>query len=314
MINLDDILIENDCPVEAYLNNLDPGQSKKKARFNLLRVSREFGAAHYHDVPWGKLTYAHATALKAKLNSFDYSPGYINLLLCATRGVIRAARDMELMEDRRASKVLIGLKNIKGSRLPPGRLVENWEIKKILEVCTADEHERGLRDAVIIYCLRLGLRSSEVLALRVNDVLIEDKKGVLKVSGKNNKERRVPIPEKALKNLLEWIEILMENSTLSREDQHLNVALWQGWKIQHKKGLTYSGLRFIIGRLQELASVEKFCIHSLRRTFISYIIEVSDLATAQKLAGHASMQTTASYDRRPESRQRQAVEEWANDW
>jgi integrase/recombinase XerD len=47
------------------------------------------------------------------------------------------------------------------------------------------------------------------------------------------------------------------------------------------------------------AGLQPFTPHDLRRTFISNMLNLTDLATVSRLAGHEDTKTTASYDRRP---------------
>jgi integrase len=72
--------------------------------------------------------------------------------------------------------------------------------------------------------------------------------------------------------------------------------------------LTSQAVLFILQKRGKEAGVENFSTHDFRRTFISGLLDNTDIVTVQKLAGHASPELTSRYDRRGEETKRQAVQ------
>lgn len=81
----------------------------------------------------------------------------------------------------------------------------------------------------------------------------------------------------------------------------------KGGRIQHR-AMTDQAVYAMLRRRAEQAGVKEFSPHALRRTFVGDLLERGvDMATVQKLAGHASVTTTGRYDRRPETVKKQAA-------
>mgnify|MGYP002351421843 FL=1 len=73
--------------------------------------------------------------------------------------------------------------------------------------------------------------------------------------------------------------------------------------------MTHQAIYNMLNKRIEQAGIKDFSPHDLRRTFISDMLDAgADIATVAKMVGHASVTTTARYDRRPEKAKQQAAE------
>ena len=73
--------------------------------------------------------------------------------------------------------------------------------------------------------------------------------------------------------------------------------------------MTSQAIYNMLFKRAEEAGIKNFSPHDMRRTFISHLLDAgADIALVSKMAGHANIQTTARYDRRPEEAKRKAVE------
>lgn len=195
------------------------------------------------------------------------------------------------------------LKGVRGEAPERGRLISDGELAAMLAVCAADTSPAGARDAAMFALARsTGLRRAELAGLAMEDVTATEDGYDLRLVGKGNKARTAHAYNGTSRYLREWLDVRgTEDGPLFRRIRKTG-AMEAG-------RLSTDGLAFILAKRAREANLatDDLTWHDFRRTFVSQLLETDDLATVQKLVGHASPATTAAYDRRPEERRRQAV-------
>lgn len=170
----------------------------------------------------------------------------------------------------------------------PSALSES-DIDNLLEAPDLD-NEYGLRDRCMLELMySSGLRVSELVSLQINQ--INTNLGLVRLTGKGNKERIIPVGEEAL----HWLRVYLDQSRpgLRRQGKDTDAlflssrgtaisrqAFWQNIK----KYLLRAGIN------------TQYSPHSLRHAFATHLLNHgADLRTVQMLLGHSSLSTTQIY-------------------
>ncbi len=286
----------------VYVATLGSPRSRETMAAALRRVSRLLGADDPRRVPWHLMRWEHSQALRSALIAEGLAPATVNRHLCALRGTLRAAwrlGDMTHEDYARASDVA----GVKGSRLPPGRALSMAELRALFEA-TAGERPADVRDVALFAVLAgAGLRRAELCALDLQSwTLVIGVMGRLRVLGKGNRERSVPLPSEASSALARWMELR------GPKPGAMFHPIRRGGAIQRRR-MTERAIRLVCLRRAEAAALEPFGPHDLRRTYVSRMLDASgDHLTTSRLAGHRSPATTARYDRRGEAAEWAAVQ------
>jgi integrase/recombinase XerD len=164
------------------------------------------------------------------------------------------------------------------------------EITRMIESIDRS-HPQGTRNVAIIETLyACGLRVSELTSLRISHLYPELQ--VIRVIGKNNKERLVPIGQEALHQIQLYIEgdrnRMMNIDPVARDILFLN---------RRGKKLSRVMVFNIIREAAANAGINKtISPHSLRHSFATHLVEGgADLRAVQEMLGHASITTTEIY-------------------
>jgi len=179
------------------------------------------------------------------------------------------------------------IENPKKRRKLPTIITEN-EVMKLLESPDVKTN-KGLRDKCILELLySSGLRISELLNIKINEISKEKK--FLKIKGKGNKERLVPIGSSAMNLLIVYLDTYRLNIKISNNIDILFV---------NENGSIISR-QACWEMIQKYASIslinKKISPHNLRHAFATHLLNNgADLRTVQMLLGHASLSTTQIY-------------------
>ena len=164
------------------------------------------------------------------------------------------------------------------------------EIRQMIESIDLS-HPQGTRNVAIIETLyACGLRVSELTSLRISHVYPDLQ--MIRVIGKNNKERLVPIGDSALHHIRLYLEgdrnRMMNIDATSRDILFLN---------RRGKKLSRVMIFNIIKDAAAHAGITKIISpHSLRHSFATHLVEGgADLRAVQEMLGHASITTTEIY-------------------
>jgi integrase/recombinase XerD len=172
------------------------------------------------------------------------------------------------------------------------KLPDTLSVDEINELISAVDlsHPQGERNRTILETLySCGLRVSELITLKISDLFFEE--GFIKVTGKGNKERFVPIHYNAQKYITIYITEIRSHlkPTKSFEDTlFLN---------RRGKGLTRQMIFTILKELAVKINLnKKISPHTFRHSFATHLLKNgADLRAIQLMLGHESITTTEVY-------------------
>lgn len=248
---------------------------------------------------------------KKKIEDVNYQDfqnylSYLNDLKINARSQSRVISSM-----RSFFKFLILEKIIKEN---PTELLENPKTgKKLPEFLTIEEIEllvnqidrskkEGERNLAIIEVLYgCGLRVTELIELKISEIYWEE--GFVRIIGKGNKERLVPLGKIASKHLKIYLnEIRVHQKVKDLFVDHVFI---------NKNGSKISRVMIfkIVKKLTEKSGIQKnISPHSLRHSFATHLVQGgADLRSVQEMLGHQSITTTEIYTHLDKNYLKQAI-------
>lgn len=174
----------------------------------------------------------------------------------------------------------------KEKRLP--NILEKDEILSLISSVPEKDALSIRNKAMILLLYSSGIRISELTGLNTKNV--DFKEGILNITGKGNKQRIVPMGEKARMIILKYLTYRKEllNPIENKETLFLTKS---GKRIQDRM------VRYIINRYIDELSIQKHVSpHTLRHTFATHLLQNgANIRVIQEILGHSSLSTTQVY-------------------
>jgi integrase/recombinase XerD len=207
---------------------------------------------------------------------------------------------LEDLIDANPAKLIVSPKL--GRKLP--QVLSQEEIEGLLSAIDLSKAEGQRNKAIIEVLYGCGLRVSELIDLRLSHLYLSE--GFIRVIGKGNKERLVPIGAPAIKALKLYFQDRNMLTNISKEARDIVFLNRRG------KGLTRVMIFTIIKQLGQKAGINKaISPHSLRHAFATHLVEGgADLRAVQEMLGHASILTTEVYTHLNNQYLRQTIQEY----
>jgi len=224
------------------------------------------------------------TSYLALLRSTGRSARSYTRTLIALRGMYKFLMKEGLIEESPASLV-----DIPSFQTGLPEVLSINEVDKLLKARDGST-ALSIRDRAMLETLyATGLRATELVSLRLNDVSLQ--KGVLITIGKGSKQRAVPLGETAMV----WLRRYMEEARPTLLKKHSSAHLFLSIR---GRAMTRQNFWEIIKKTALMAGIDRSRIkpHVLRHSFATHLIEGgADLRSVQAMLGHADISTTQIY-------------------
>jgi len=163
------------------------------------------------------------------------------------------------------------------------------EINQLIDAIDLSKPEGERNKAIIETLYSCGLRVSELINLKISNIFFDE--GFVKITGKGNKERLVPIGSIALKLIINYLENIRVHVPVKKNCTDILFLNRRGDKLTRVMIFTIiKDLAFRIGLKKKISP------HTFRHSFATHLIEGgADLRAVQEMLGHESITTTEIY-------------------
>lgn len=278
-------------PLALYLGRLAPN-SRRSIQSQLKKVADIMEwPPDTHEEQFHRVDYQLACEIKVRLTEHGSSAKSINRAISVIRNIVKVGVLMGLVSENQ----LIQLSAIKHEKAVQhqGNPFSVKQVRELFLLLSDNNTVLGVRNqAIFALLLGAGLRRSELVALKVQDLALEESKLVVQ-KGKGNKRRTAFLPNWCIIHLHAWLE--------RRESMkgYLFNPVNKSGRVNLKRGITTESVYQLVRDTAKQLGISNVTPHDMRRTYITRLLEQDiDLNTVRMMAGHEDISTTVIYDKR----------------
>ena len=230
------------------------------------------------------VTLQHLRAFLQWINELGMIPSSQARILSG----IKAFYKFMLMEDLMMADPTELLESPKVQRKLPDTL-SYLEINRLIAAIDLSKPDGPRNKAILEMLYSCGLRVSELTELKISNLYLDIE--FIKVTGKGNKERLVPISQTAITALKQWLQYSRVHTSIKKGEEDIVFLNRRGTR------LTRVFIFMLVKQLAQAIGLKKtISPHTFRHSFATHLIEGgADLRAVQDMLGHESITTTEIY-------------------
>ncbi|MAZ48064.1 MAG: hypothetical protein CME65_05855 [Halobacteriovoraceae bacterium] len=283
--------------IEDFLEQFVSEQTKK-AYIGDLKVFFDFlkrgGVRVMHP---SQIKGHHFQIYRDELLEKGYSSSTINRKLVAIRSFMKWSMACKLIEFNPLDIVKLP----KVQTESPTIAFDDVEVLEMLNAPDLETKKGQMHKLVIFLLFSLGLRRSELVNIRVGDFYQDRGHYVLKIRGKGNKDRHLPLQTEVLQAVKIYTDAMAAHGVQFEKEDFLIQSSLKGKNTRPMDGSTV--YRIIERYAKKCGINKKVGAHSCRATAISHLLDTqkTPIRDVAIFAGHSNITTTERYDKRREN-------------
>lgn len=291
------VIINDNCPIYAYINSLPSDNSKVTATRVIKAISKHLGKQSIYEINWQNFDRNQLNSLKQILDKNELAPDTIRLYLSVIKGILQEALLLEQITEKQWLRV----KTVKGPKHTRQKkhttLSHNQfdELLKRIELAAGNENAIARDKAIFHLLVGCGLRRNELASLSMTSLNSESEH--LEIVGKGNKLRRVKIHPLTMEALSNWL------SVRGLESGPMFMQIYKSGRLtdlfnddQTENYLSGFSIYNLCRKYGLVGGENPVPPHSLRRSYATWLYANGvDIKKIAELLGHSSIKTTEIY-------------------